>query len=112
MTNDCLFCGIVAREVAGTIVYEDDDTLAFRDIAPVAPTHVLVVSKEHVANVVEAAADPRLAAALLAGVAATARAVGVAEFRTVFNTGASIGQSVPHVHAHILAGRSFAWPPG
>lgn len=112
MTNDCLFCGIVAREVPGTIVYEDDATLAFRDIAPEAPTHVLVVTKAHLADVVAAAADPGAAAALLGGVAAAARALGVDEFRTVFNTGASVGQSVPHVHAHILAGRSFAWPPG
>lgn len=112
MTEDCLFCGIVAREIPGTIVYEDEATLAFRDIAPEAPTHVLVVTKAHVANVVDAAADPAVAAALLAGVAATAKELGVEQFRTVFNTGAAVGQSVLHVHAHILAGRPFAWPPG
>jgi histidine triad (HIT) family protein len=112
MSDDCLFCGIVAGQIPATIVREDGDTVAFRDIAPAAPTHVLVITREHLSDVAQLGADPRLSAALLAAVAATARELGVAEFRTVFNTGAGVGQSVPHVHAHILAGRPFAWPPG
>jgi histidine triad (HIT) family protein len=112
VTNDCLFCAIVAREIPGDIVYEDDATLAFRDIAPVAPIHVLVVPKTHVRDIVELAEHPDLGAQLLAGIRATAASLGAGEFRTNFNTGASTGQTVLHVHAHILAGRPFGWPPG
>ena len=112
MTNDCLFCAIVAGEVPGTVVYQDSATVAFRDVAPVAPTHVLVVTREHLANLAELGGRPELAAALVAAVRATAAALQLAEFRTVFNTGPSAGQTVEHVHAHLLSGRQFSWPPG
>lgn len=110
---DCLFCKIVAGDIPATRVYEDEHVVAFRDLNPQAPAHVLVIPRGHYANVVELSSDADAAAALLAGVARTAEAEGVADaFRTVLNTGAAVGQSVFHVHAHVLAGRPFGWPPG
>jgi histidine triad (HIT) family protein len=112
---DCLFCRIVAGEIPADVVREDDDTLAFRDVDPKAPTHVLVIPKAHHADVGElVVTDPRLASAVLAAVAAVADDEGLVEggYRTVLNTGAGAGQSVFHVHAHVLAGRPLAWPPG
>lgn len=112
MPDDCLFCKIVAGEIPATKVREDDDTLTFTDINPQAPTHVLVVPKRHIADIVELSADADAAAALLRGVRASAEATGLTEFRAVFNTGAQAGQTVFHVHAHVLGGRSMQWPPG
>ena len=109
--DGCLFCGIIAREVPGQIVFEDELSLAFRDIAPVAPIHLLVVPKHHVADILEVSGSPDYAAGLIAGIAGAAAAEGITQFRTVFNTGAQAGQSVFHVHAHLLAGRQFGWPP-
>ena len=104
MASDCLFCAIVAGDVPAGIVHSDEHTIAFTDINPQAPTHVLVVPREHVADIVEAGGRP--------DVAATAAELGLDAFRTVFNTGAAVGQSVFHVHAHLLAGRPMGWPPG
>jgi histidine triad (HIT) family protein len=113
MSADCLFCRIVAGEIPATIVHETDDVIAFRDISPQAPTHVVVITKRHVADVTELVADPGLAAALLTGVADVALGQGLVErFRTVFNTGSDGGQTVFHVHAHVLGGRPMGWPPG
>jgi histidine triad (HIT) family protein len=110
-----LFCAIVAGEIPATKVLETDLILAFRDINPQAPTHVLVVPKAHYPDVAAlAAAD----AALLGEVIDAARQVaadeGVAEagYRVVFNTGVQAGQTVPHVHGHVLGGRPLTWPPG
>ncbi|TAK68941.1 MAG: histidine triad nucleotide-binding protein [Actinomycetota bacterium] len=112
--NDCLFCRIVAGEIPATVVLEDADVLAFRDVAPQAPVHVLVVPKTHHADVGSlAATDPALAGAVLdaaARVAAQEQLTG--GFRLVFNTGRDASQSVLHVHAHVLGGRDLAWPPG
>ena len=112
---ECLFCAIVAGEIPATKVLETDLILAFRDINPQAPTHVLVVPKAHYPDVAAlAAAD----AALLGEVIDAARQVaadeGVAEagYRVVFNTGDQAGQTVHHVHGHVLGGRSLTWPPG
>ena len=112
---ECLFCAIVAGEIPATKVLETDLILAFRDINPQAPTHVLVVPKAHYPDVAAlAAAD----AALLGEVIDAARQVaadeGVAEagYRVVFNTGAHAGQAVPHVHGHVIGGRPLDWPPG
>ncbi len=111
--DDCLFCRIVAGEVPATVVHETDDVLAFRDIHPQAPTHVVVITKRHLADVTALAADPALSAALLAGVSAVVAEEGlVSGFRTVLNTGDDGGQTVFHVHAHVLGGRPMAWPPG
>jgi histidine triad (HIT) family protein len=112
--SDCLFCRIVAGEIPATVVHETDEVLAFRDIAPAAPTHVVVVPKAHHADVVAlTAADPDLAGRLLAAGAAVAAAEGLDQgFRLVFNTGADGGQTVFHVHLHVLGGRTLTWPPG
>jgi histidine triad (HIT) family protein len=112
MADDCLFCKIVAGEIPATTVYEDEDTLAFADLSPQAPTHVLLVPKRHFADLVELSADADAGAAVLRGIRATAEAAGLSEFRTVFNTGAQAGQTVFHVHAHVLGGRRMQWPPG
>jgi histidine triad (HIT) family protein len=111
-TADCLFCGIVARTVPAQIVHEDDDVLVFTDIRPVAPFHVLVIPKTHVASLAEA--DPRLAGVVAAAAARAASDAGYAErgYRVVANTGPAAGQSVSHLHVHVLAGRALGWPPG
>lgn len=118
MSSDCLFCKIVSREISGDVVYEDDDCLAFRDIAPQAPTHVLVVPKAHVATFPELAESEGGAdalAKLMAAVDQVARREGLWPgdgFRTVVNTGERAAQSVFHLHVHVLGGRMFGWPPG
>ena len=112
---DCLFCRIVAGEIPADVVRESDRTLAFRDIDPKAPTHVLVVTRDHYPDAASlAAADPGLAAALLAEATAVAVVEGIAAagYRIVLNTGSQGGQSVQHVHAHVLGGRPMTWPPG
>jgi len=112
---ECLFCAIVAGEIPATTVLETDRILAFRDINPQAPTHVLVIPKEHYPDVSAlAAADGGLLGEVITGVHRVAETEGVSEhgYRVVFNTGAHAGQTVPHVHGHLLGGRSLAWPPG
>ena len=109
---DCLFCKIVAGEIPATKLYEDDHVVAFADTNPQAPTHVLVVPRKHFTDLPDVASDPEAAAGLLAGIRELARRQGLTDFRTVFNTGAGVGQTVFHVHAHVLAGRPFGWPPG
>jgi len=107
VTSDCLFCRIVAGEIPAKVVHETETTLAFRDIGPKAPVHVLVIPKAHHADVADlAAADPALAGDLLAAVSAVAAAEGVltSGFRVIFNSGPDGGQEVFHVHAHILGG--------
>ncbi|MDQ6851327.1 MAG: HIT domain-containing protein [Actinomycetota bacterium] len=109
---DCLFCAIVAGDVASTRVYEDEHSVAFEDLNPQAPTHVLIVPRRHLANIAELGRDAEAAAGLLAGIGKLVEQLGLTDFRTVFNTGAEVGQSVFHVHAHVLAGRPMSWPPG
>ncbi|MEU6703070.1 histidine triad nucleotide-binding protein [Streptomyces wuyuanensis] len=112
---DCLFCKIVAGEVPATVVRETETTVAFRDINPQAPTHVLVIPKVHYPDAATlAAAEPGIAADILreaAEVAAMDKVDG-SGFRIVFNTGAGAGQTVFHTHAHVLGGRGLEWPPG
>ncbi len=112
--SDCLFCRIVAGEIPATVVLDTDEVLAFRDISPAAPTHVVVVPKAHHVDVAAlAAADPGLAGRLLAAGAVVAAQEGLDEgFRLVFNTGSDGGQTVFHVHLHVLGGRTMTWPPG
>jgi histidine triad (HIT) family protein len=108
MADDCLFCRIVAGEIPATVVRETQNTLAFRDIAPKAPVHVLVITKSHHADVAAlAAADPALAGELLATAAEVARDEGIGErgYRLMFNSGPDSGQEVAHVHAHVLGGQ-------
>ena len=110
---DCLFCGIVAGDVPGDIVHTTARTVAFRDVNAQAPTHVLVVPKDHYANAAElAAGDPQASVELVTAAAAVAAAEGHEDYRLVFNTGAGAGQSVFHTHLHLLAGRPMEWPPG
>jgi histidine triad (HIT) family protein len=110
---DCLFCKIVAGEIPADVVHETETTLAFRDIEPQAPTHVLVIARSHHENVaVLAEREPATAVDLLNAVAAVAEKEGLDGYRLVFNTGASAGQLVPHVHAHVVGGRPLRWPPG
>ncbi|HYN95188.1 MAG TPA: histidine triad nucleotide-binding protein [Pilimelia sp.] len=107
MSNDCLFCRVVAGEIPATVVHETENTLAFRDIYPKAPVHLLVIPKAHHADVAALAqADPGLAGEVLATAAAAADAAGLllAGFRVIFNTGGDGGQEVFHVHAHVLGG--------
>jgi histidine triad (HIT) family protein len=112
-TADCLFCRIVTGEIPGDIVHQTKRTVAFRDTNPQAPTHVLVVPREHAPNAAAtAAADPALAGALVAAAADVAAAEGLDDYRLVLNTGAGAGQSVFHTHLHVLGGRALTWPPG
>lgn len=110
----CVFCRIVAGEVPAAVVRETDATLAFHDLRPQAPTHVLVIPKHHHRDVAAlAAADSHALSALLGECAAVAQAEGVGDgYRVVINNGPGGGQEVPHLHAHVLAGRPFRWPPG
>ena len=111
---DCLFCSIVAGDIPADVVLSNDDVLAFRDIDPKAPTHVLVIPREHHANAGElAAANPALMGTVVDAARQVAEAEGIADgYRLVFNTGADAGQTVFHVHAHVLGGRDLGWPPG
>lgn len=111
--ESCLFCKIVSGEIPGEVVHTTERTVAFRDLNPQAPTHVLIVPKEHYANAAElAAADPQASAELVTAAAAVASAEGHDDYRLVFNTGSEAGQSVFHTHLHLLAGRTMTWPPG
>jgi histidine triad (HIT) family protein len=113
MSSDCLFCRIVRREIPATIVREDEHTLAFRDIDPKAPTHVLVIPKVHVSSLNEAQDAAALGRLLLvAREIAKAEGIDKSGYSTVINTGADAGQTVHHVHVHLLGGRDMTWPPG
>lgn len=103
---DCLFCKIVAGEIASAPVWADEHAIAIADIAPKAPVHLLVIPRRHVRDIVQAGADGQLSAAMLNAVAQVARQQGLEAFNTVFNTGAAAGQSVFHLHAHVLAGKN------
>ncbi len=113
--TDNIFAKIVARQIPATIVYEDDQALAFRDIQPKAPVHILIVPKREIARVSEAKADDEpLLGHLLTVAAEIARQEGVdgTGYRLVINKGPHAGESVPHLHVHLMGGRPMAWPPG
>jgi histidine triad (HIT) family protein len=113
--TDCLFCKIANREIPTSIVYEDERVLAFSDINPQAPTHVLVIPKRHIATLNEIGVeDDQIVGELVRRAAAIAKDRGIAAggFRTVFNTNRDSGQTVFHIHLHLLGGRNMAWPPG
>jgi histidine triad (HIT) family protein len=110
-----LFEKIIAREIPATIVYEDDQVIAFRDIKPQAPAHVLIIPKKPVPRIAEAKADDAsILGHLLLKAAAVAKQLGVDKsgYRLVFNNGPDAGEAVPHLHCHILGGRKMSWPPG
>jgi len=112
--SDCLFCKIVSGEVPATIVDRTETTVAFRDIAPVSPTHVLVIPIRHVATIDEAVAiDPAIAADVITQATRVAEMEGLSQgYRLVVNTGPHGGQMVHHLHVHVLGGRAHSWPPG
>ena len=115
MTTDCLFCRIVADEIPSTRVFEDDQIIAIRDIAPRAPTHILLVPRQHIASALDLTeADSPLVGRLFAVAADLARSEGIADggYRLVSNVGQWGGQSVDHLHIHLMGGRPFEWPPG
>ena len=112
---DCLFCKIIAGEIPGTIVYQDDRLVALKDINPQAATHVLVIPRRHIASLNHLAPeDDVLVGEMVRRAAAIAREHGHADggYRTVFNTNGDAGQTVFHIHLHVLGGRRFSWPPG
>jgi histidine triad (HIT) family protein len=110
--DDCLFCRIVAGKIPATVVYEDDHVVAINDVFPRAPFHVLVIPRTHVARLSDLDDEP-LGGRLLQAVRRVARQGGVGDsFRLVVNNGDKAGQSVLHLHLHVLGGREFGWPPG
>ena len=114
MSPACIFCRIAAKDVAAEVVYEDRDVIAFRDLSPQAPTHVLVIPKRHVASLDETVdADAALLGALMLAAKSVARGAGLTGgYRVVTNSGPDAGQSVAHMHLNVLGGRPMAWPPG
>lgn len=113
--DDCIFCKIVAGDIPCDTVYEDEDVMAFKDINPKAPVHVLIIPKEHVESAAHLGDQQvELAGRLQLAAVEVARRTGVLEdgFRLVTNSGAGAGQAVFHLHYHLLAGREFTWPPG
>jgi histidine triad (HIT) family protein len=115
MSSDCLFCKIIAGEIPGHLVYEDKDVVAFKDIDPKAPLHLLIVPRRHIATLNDLSPnDDGLIGALVRRAAALAKQHGHSDrgFRTVLNCNRDAGQSVFHIHLHLLAGRGLEWPPG
>lgn len=113
MSDSCLFCRIIRKEIPASFVLENEHVVAFRDIDPKAPTHVLIVPRTHIATL-DDATDARMLGELQLAAAAIARTEGLVAggYRTVVNCGAGAGQTVFHVHLHLLGGRKLAWPPG
>ena len=109
--EDCLFCKIAAGEIPSNKVYEDDKTFAFYDISPQAPSHILVIPKKHVSSLNELE-DTFLMADMFYAIKKITEKLGIKEYRTVINTGKDAGQTVFHIHIHILSGRPLLWPPG
>ncbi|TPW21085.1 MAG: Hit-like protein involved in cell-cycle regulation [Elusimicrobia bacterium] len=109
----CIFCKIAAGEVQSQIVHEDDRVLVFKDLNPIAPTHLLVIPRKHIARVSDAGdADESLLGRLQLVIAEVAKKAGLNDFRVVTNNGKGAGQSVDHLHYHVIAGRRMNWPPG
>lgn len=113
MSENCIFCKIVSGEVKSQKVHEDDDCVAFKDLNPQAPTHLLVVPKKHIPSLAAAAAaDDALLGRLQGAIRGLAKAQKLESYRVVTNIGRMAGQSVDHLHYHVLAGRRMGWPPG
>ncbi|MEN8198712.1 MAG: histidine triad nucleotide-binding protein [Thermodesulfobacteriota bacterium] len=113
MSTDCLFCKIAAGEIPAEKIYEDDELLAFQDIAPQAPVHFLVIPKKHIQDPAGVGSeDDALMGRMMRCAAKVAGEQGAHDFRLVFNNGAEAGQTVFHIHMHVLGGRSLGWPPG
>jgi histidine triad (HIT) family protein len=111
---NCIFCKIARREIPADLVHDDGEVAAFRDINPQAPVHVLVIPARHLPSLDEARAEPALLGKLLAiaGLIAAQQGLGERGYRVVINAGQEGGQTVPHLHVHLLGGRDLTWPPG
>ncbi len=113
MSDNCLFCKISRGEIPADILYEDDEIMSFRDIAPQAPVHFLVIPKKHIKGPSAVKAeDEQLIGRMMRVAGKVAKQEGVEQYRLVFNNGEQAGQTVFHIHMHILGGRSMNWPPG
>jgi histidine triad (HIT) family protein len=111
--SDCLFCRIIAGEIPSSKVYEDELCYAFNDIAPQAPTHFLVIPKAHIGSAAEVCAEnSAVVAHIFEVIAKVTKEMGIESYRIVSNIGEQAGQTVPHLHFHVLAGRDMTWPPG
>jgi len=110
---ECIFCGIASGEIKSRIVYEDDFLLAFKDLNPQAPTHILIISKKHISSLAQAAEeDLELLGMMQLASVKIAKEQNLKDFRLVVNNGKSAGQTVEHLHYHLLSGRKMLWPPG
>ena len=113
MSDNCLFCKIIRGDIPAAKLYEDDDIFAFRDIAPQAPLHFLIVPKKHLSGpAAMTTADEQLVGKMIRIAGEIAGQEGIGHYRLVFNNGEGVGQSVFHIHLHVLGGRSMSWPPG
>jgi histidine triad (HIT) family protein len=113
MSDDCLFCKIIAGSISAAVVHQDEHVTAIRDVNPQAPTHILILPNRHLASVSEAGMpDEGLLGKLVLAAAEVARKEGLSDYRLVVNNGAGAGQSVFHLHVHLLGGRRMTWPPG
>ena len=113
MSTDCLFCKIASGEIPAEKLYEDEDLLAFRDISPQAPIHFLVIPKKHIQGPADVENDDEaIIGKMMRQGAALAKENKIEDFRLVFNNGAKAGQTVFHIHMHVLGGRDMLWPPG
>jgi histidine triad (HIT) family protein len=115
MANDCIFCKIAHGEIGGPLLYHDEHISAFRDINPVAPTHILIIPNRHLDSINQVSEEDNLLVARMMAVAKElAEKEGVSEsgYRLIINTGPNAGQAVPHLHLHMVAGRKMSWPPG
>jgi histidine triad (HIT) family protein len=111
--SDCIFCKIAQGEIPSEFVYKDDTIFAIRDVSPQAPTHLLIIPVQHIASAAEVD-DPKIWTSIMERAVEIARKLGLEKegFRMVVNTGVQSGQTVPHIHLHLLSGRNFGWPPG
>ncbi len=111
--SDCLFCKIAQKKISSDLVFEDDEVVAFKDIHPQAPVHVLLIPRKHISKISDLQdGDEKMMGALISNARKLAAEKSWQDYRLVFNNGASAGQSVFHIHLHLLSGRAFAWPPG
>lgn len=108
---DCIFCKIAKREIPSNLIYEDENVVAFNDLNPQAPVHFLVIPKKHYVSLNEIK-DENVFGQIFSAVPKIAEQLGIKEYRTVVNTGEDAGQTVFHIHVHVMAGRKFSWPAG
>ncbi len=111
MSSDCIFCKIANKEIPSNFIYEDENVVAFNDLNPQAPVHFLVIPKNHYSSLNDIK-DTKVFGNIFSAIPKITEKLGIKEYRTVVNTGASAGQTVFHIHVHVMAGREFTWPAG